>query len=374
MEVILCLSLAYYYLAHAFLFWRSRVFGFKIVYLAQLAFLIIPFGLLVFWRYRKSISVFEYSIIAVLIVYSYLSSKWHFDMDWYRDELQWAVMGVGIGVFMSREEIPSWVFWLPILVISSTILYNYVVLEQTTPVQVFSMNRNRFSMIITGIGFLGLMNYALQKRLGTIPALCMALVIQFLSYYSQSRAVLLVASILTVFVGGLLCFNIYKQMRRTSPKNNIKHKLFFVVTGIISFGLLGLIISLIGRSRLGSTGFADVARMEMYKGFFRELTWKNFLTGFDTALVTPSHEHVHNSFLQAIVDGGVVSLYFFAQFILASWYYFKQRSPLIVFLGLLFVYAFADHIFYVRFTDIVLFPLIINAFYVERMTKEKETL
>jgi hypothetical protein len=369
MEIILSLSLTYYYLVHAFMFWRTQLLSFNIAYIVQILFFILPFGLLIFWRYRENISLFEYSLIITIVLYSVLSTRWRPDAHWYRDSLHWSIMGIGLGVFISREKLKPWVFWIPLIVITITILYNILVLDVVVVSKVFAMNRNRYAMILVALGFLGLTNYSLNERLDTFPAFLMAFITFGLSYYSRSRAALLVTSIMTVFVFGCMAYSSYK---RSYNQKRVSLNIRIAVLAVLLLALVGLIIYITKNSRLGTTGIKDVSRKKMYQAFFKELNFKTFLIGFDTVLVTGGFKHVHNSFFQAIIDVGIGSLYLFFQFIMASWYYVKQRSSLLVILGLIFIYSLVDHIIYVRFFDIVLFPLIISAFYRNRTFKAEK--
>ena len=360
-QILLCLTLTYFFFVHMFSFWRFYIFSFRMVYFVEVI-LISLMGLLVFIRHHKTISIFEYMLLPITMVYTYLAYRLYPEAIWYRaGELHWIFFGIGLGVMFVRDKIQDWVFWIPLLIIAGVISYNYFILNITAETGVFLVNRNIYAMILTALGFLGLVNYAIKNQLNTYPALLMAIVILLLSSYSMSRGSFFISGGIVLLVTTLLIIREFKETIKNWGKRKTRDLISITAILLVTSAIIFLTYVLFAQSRLSSQGFTDQSRIAIYEDFLSFITIKDLIRGFNPSLVVPQYSHLHSSILQAIAETGLYAWVMVSIFFVALIKTIRYRSPIFFFLILLAVYSLVDHVMLLRYCDILLFPLLVYA-------------
>lgn len=359
-EVLLTLLLSYYYLYHAFLILPIEIFTVSLGTIILL-FLFSSFVLVVTYRHFKTFSLVEYSLILLLLFYAILGAR-HSDGIWFKNTyLYWAIFSVFLGIMMSRDRgISAGVFWLPFMVIVISLVMEFILYPgKTKDMSIFAMHRNVPPMIATTFAMLISMNYAIQERLHCKFSLILPYILVLVNFYSNSRAGLIIG-IMYFFIiyGNHFITRVLGEFRYNA--NTRKQLLLKIIVWLI---LTTIFLSvLILNSRLVNEGVSGNGRMDIYTSFQEELHTSFTVTGF-TPQVTNVVDHLHNSFFQLIAYAGLFSIPMFLMMLVAGVLYLLDKNFLALFFGIIGVYSLVEYYVFLKYGDLILFPLIVFSFY-----------
>ena len=319
--------------------------------------------ILVFVQSYKSWTIVEYVLLATLFLLA-LSDQKIFGTSWIKVKgLYWGFFAVAMGVIISEKKVPNWVFLIPLIVISITIIIHHFILEERVASCIFEVNRNRFAMICLTFGLLNTFNSFVKQNID-LYILISPIVVVLLNFYSKSRAGLLSSVIFLVAVVFLYIEHLIKIRKKIKHEKNSKKYIASVVLIIIAISSLTVIT--VGCSRLGQIGFSPNGRKEIYLSFFHDLTFKKIVFGFRPSILD-KFSHVHNSYFQLIAQLGLLSLVFITAIFQSSLYFLKHCKILFLFMGIITLYSFMDHFMFFRPGDLIVFPLIIYAYREKRI-------
>jgi hypothetical protein len=330
--------------------------------------LIVFFSILVTFRHYKTFSYIEYLLIGLLILYAVLGSRITQELWFKNTPLYWGVFSVFMGIMMSRDrDIHPLVFWTPLIVVLVSIIFEiWRNLGNAMEGQIGTLNRNSFAMMASTYGMLIIMNYVIKKRLHSKLSLLFPFILLLINFYSKSRAGLLIAMMLIVFVYGDFSIGLIRRNWTIREHRKRTIRLIFVCLILILMFLLIVIFN----SRLKSMGMESNGRVEIYSSFLKELNFKKFFTGF-TPSILQEFDHLHNSFFQLIAISGILSVPMFVIIFMAVRYLLIDRNFLVLLIGLIFAYSLVEHYMFLRYGDLILFPLIVFSFY-EHRTKHRQ--
>ena len=176
---------------------------------------------------------------------------------------------------------------------------------------------------------------------------------------------------LIVFVYGDFSIGLIRRNWTIREHRKRTIRLIFVCLILIMMFLLIVIFN----SRLKSMGMESNDRVEIYSSFLKELNFKKFFTGF-TPSILQEFDHLHNSFFQLIAISGIFAVPMFFIIFMTIRYLLVDRSFLVLLAGLIFAYSLVEYYMFLRYGDLILFPLIIYGFYMNRqkMHVESDTL
>ena len=268
-----------------------------------------------------------------------------------------------MGIMMSRDrDIHPLVFWAPLVVVLVSIIFEvWRNMGNAMEGQIGTLNRNSFAMMASTYGMLIIMNYVIKKRLHSKLSLLLPFVLLLVNFYSKSRAGLLIAMMLIVFVYGDFFIGLIRRNWTIREHRKRTIRLIFVCLILILMFLLIVIFN----SRLKSMGMESNGRVEIYSSFLKELNLKKFFTGF-TPSILQEFDHLHNSFFQLIAISGIFAVPMFFIIFMTIRYLLVDRSFLVLLAGLIFAYSLVEYYMFLRYGDLILFPLIIYSFYMNR--------
>lgn len=361
-EIILCLLLTYYYLYNTYIFLPTEIFSVSIATVIMIV-LIVLFSSLVTFLHYKTFSYIEYLLIGLLILYAVLASRITQELWFKNTPLYWGVFSVFMGIMMSRDrDIHPLVFWAPLVVVLVSIIFEvWRNMGNAMEGQIGTLNRNSFAMMASTYGMLIIMNYVIKKRLHSKLSLLLPFVLLLVNFYPKSRAGLLIAMMLIVFVYGDFFIGLIRRNWTIREHRKRTIRLIFVCLILILMFLLIVIFN----SRLKSMGMESNDRVEIYSSFLKELNFKKFFTGF-TPSILQEFDHLHNSFFQLIAISGIFAVPMFFIIFMTIRYLLVDRSFLVLLAGLIFAYSLVEYYMFLRYGDLILFPLIIYGFYMNR--------
>ena len=361
-EIILCLLLTYYYLYNTYIFLPTEIFSVSIATVIMIV-LIVLFSSLVTFLHYKTFSYIEYLLIGLLILYAVLASRITQELWFKNTPLYWGVFSVFMGIMMSRDrDIHPLVFWAPLVVVLVSIIFEvWRNMGNAMEGQIGTLNRNSFAMMASTYGMLIIMNYVIKKRLHSKLSLLLPFVLLLVNFYPKSRAGLLIAMMLIVFVYGDFFIGLIRRNWTIREHRKRTIRLIFVCLILILMFLLIVIFN----SRLKSMGMESNDRVEIYSSFLKELNFKKFFTGF-TPSILQEFDHLHNSFFQLIAISGIFAVPMFFIIFMTIRYLLVDRSFLVLLAGLIFAYSLVEYYMFLRYGDLILFPLIIYSFYMNR--------
>lgn len=366
-EIILCLLLTYYYFYNTYIFLPTEIFSVSIATVIMII-VILSFSILVTFRHYKTFSYIEYLLIGLLILYAVLGSRITQELWFKNTPLYWGVFSVFMGIMMSRDrDLHSLVFWTPLIVVLVSIIFEiWRNLGNAMEGQIGTLNRNSFAMMASTNGMLIIMNYVIKKRLHSKLSLLFPFILLLINFYSKSRAGLLIAMTLIAFVYGnyfLRLFSRYWEIKE-ERKRTIQLFLFWLILILILFVFLAI------KSRFNIIGMYSSGRIPIYISFLKELNYRSFITGFTPSVLSEAG-HLHNSFFQLIAISGILSVPMFVIIFMAVRYLLIDRNFLVLLIGLIFAYSLVEHYMFLRYGDLILFPLIVFSFY-EHRTKHRQ--
>lgn len=371
-EIILCLLLTYYYLYNTYIFLPTEIFSVSIATVIMIV-LIVLFSSLVTFLHYKTFSYIEYLLIGLLILYAVLGSRITQELWFKNTPLYWGVFSVFMGIMMSRDrDIHPLVFWTPLIVIIVSILFEIRIHPNNAKQgMIGDLNYNSLGMMASTLSMLITMNYTIQKKLHSKLALLLPFVLLCINYFAIGRAGLLMAMMLIVFVYGDFFLGLIRRNWNIKEyrKRTIRLILFCLILTLMFF------IIVIINSRFTIMGMGSSDRVEIYTSFLNELNFKSFLTGF-TPSILEKFNHLHNSFFQLIAYAGLFSIPMFVIILMTIKNFLVERNFLILLLGMTFANSLVEYYMFLRYGDLILFPLIIYSFYLNKQKHylEKDTL
>jgi len=371
-EILLCLLLTYNYLYNTYIFLPTEIFSVSIATIIMIV-LIVFFSILVTFRHYKTFSYIEYLLIGLLLLYAVLASRITQELWFKNTPLYWGIFSVFMGIMMSRDrDLHSLVFWTPLIVILVSIVFEICLHPNNAKGgMIGDLNYNSLGMMASTLSMLITMNYAIQKKLHTKLALFLPFVLLCINYFAIGRAGLLMAMMLIVIVYGDFFLGLIRRNWNVKEyrKRTIRLILFCLILTLMFF------ILIIFNSRFTIMGMGSSDRVEIYTSFLNELNFKSFLTGF-TPSILEKFNHLHNSFFQLIAYAGLFSIPMFVIILMTIKNFLVERNFLILLLGMTFANSLVEYYMFLRYGDLILFPLIIYSFYLNKQKHylEKDTL
>jgi len=315
-------------------------------------------GTLVFLKYFRELTLFDYILFILIIILSIsrMNNKGPFWLKNYY--LYLSTIGIIVGVLIINNKTPDWVFLLPFMTIFLMVVYYFVKTKSLVESSYFILlNRNVLAKYTLTYGMLYTTNkYIKNKSLDLlVPTLTLAI-----TFFSNSRTGLLMAMSYVLVIVIHKIFNRYgNNYLDGGNKSKVLVRLIYV------FGLVLIIVAvftfLISKSRFEEVGFSGTGRLAIYKAFFNELSFRKFLFGFYPSPLN-DQPNLHNSYFQLIADVGALSILFYFMCLVSLLYYFKSSKLLMMFMLINMIYALPEHHIFLRVADIVFLPLIMIAF------------
>lgn len=321
--------------------------------------LAITTGILVsvlFFVYRNYVSKIEY-IVGFFILWLNIYGNYILNDKFFITKgLFWPIMGIAIGLLIVNKSLSIFTIYLPFLILNTFIFITLSLKISTfSNNQFFEINRNSLPMLVFSLG--ALINILHYYNGSKRPIIIPSLLIFIVSYLSYSRLALLVSALYFILILSNNIFYFYKKNNgnKTHLRISIGISVFIV---IIVFSVLVIIFS---KSRFKVAGISSSGRIDIYKSFLNELTFRKLFSGFRSIQLN-TFSHMHNAYIQLVMSTGLFGI------IILIFYSFLEINLLktnffIFFISLLVaLYSAGEHFMFFQVGDILLMPILICSY------------
>lgn len=348
LQLIISFTLTYIGFYLIFKFPHSK----KILFLLTIVICYIFIKLYLEYVTLKTFFLIGYLLFADL--YSYYISNGFFYLS---HSFFWIVIALIIGFLICEKNISILVPILPFVIISLFVMISVITKIATfDSITFFSINRNHLPKILFSYGVL-IELIRTSKNKG-MPLLSPPILFIIVSFLSKSRLSLLVSVLYFCIVFCNFIIKIFSQLRRHK-----KHYIIAITTlSVITLFFIFIITSfLFNNSRFSSVGFNSSGRLNIYKTFLDQITFKKMLTGFRITDPKPIYD-MHNSFITIVMNLGIFSLPILVGYILLEFKLFKN-SLFLFLLSLTFViYSSGERFMFYQIGDFALVPLLFYSY------------
>lgn len=269
---------------------------------------------------KRSEFTFLIIICFVLCVPVFLNSVYYIDRIPVGVILGSVFSGYQILIAKSNSKYADWLLLIPFYLYSFFIIISLI--NNPNPNEVFLNSKNWISYFLIMLIF---PYYARKFLLGSTTYYTPVIVLLLLSFFSLGRSGIISALLVMVAV--------------MKYKNNSKFMLWiqavlgamFIIYLFAHFKDYIFSIELSAANRFSINGFFNDARSTIFSEYIQSISVENMLVGFENRELyfsIISSTNPHNSFLKALIGGGLPFLVILVIFTIASFWVSRSNAPL----------------------------------------------